>query len=164
MKTLIILLLILFLPIPFFFGVFYDEENHLFFKSYGLKIDFSTIFRKLKNISKKRKEKISKKEEKKAKNKLNGPNLIKSIYFSLSKSYLKPYMFISFYNEFGVEDAAIEGILYGLIHAILSIPFTFIKNLFIIYILPMHLNLDLNVQFFLPYSRPVMTVEPASWI
>ncbi|SHH35477.1 DUF2953 domain-containing protein [Clostridium grantii] len=147
MRTLIIIFIVLFLPLPIVLGVFFNEDKEFFFKFYGFKVEFSSLMNKFKQKKNHKKTKKNKSKDKKSEN--NTLTNLKALYFSLTKSYIKPYLFVSLYNEYGVGDAALDGIIYGLIFAFNAIPLALIKSIMNLKILKFQINPAWNEEKFL---------------
>jgi hypothetical protein len=149
LRILFVVSIVLFFPLPLVLGIYFNENQGLFFKIYGFKLKFSTILEKIKNHKKKE---INNKKRKKTKEKKHKDSLItnlQTIYLSLKKSFMKPYLFISLYNEYGFGDAAIDGIIYGLIYSLSSIPVLLIRSIINLRILKFQVKPTWNEEKFL---------------
>lgn len=128
---LIIILLILFLPIPINFSIYYTKENY-YIKLYNFKI----LKSKKKPVVDNNKTEINQKEPKKTKKKKTSKKFFtkslepKKIISALDKNKFKPTLRMEGSISYSLNDAAKTAISYGVISAIMPFILRIIQILF----------------------------------
>lgn len=137
----LIILLLLFLPLPIKIKVEYINNN------LALKLYKHTIFSSEKGIKNKHLRKAFKKEKSSKKNKKSSKPKkilsIKKLYRNITCNKFKPKIKISCSLTYGLEDAALCAILYGLICNFPNLLYFLLSSIFKV----KNLSFDINPKF-----------------